>query len=119
MEKEKIAQSIDILKELDIDMWMIVEKESELLADPVMDFVIGTGVTWLSFFIFTKSGEKYAIVGNLDKEKIESLDLFDKVIPYTNSPKESLFEIMGDKNPSKIALNYSVDSPSADGLTYG
>ncbi len=119
MEKEKIAQSIDILKELDIDMWMIVEKESELLADPVMDFVIGTGVTWLSFFIFTKSGEKYAIVGNLDKEKIESLDLFDKVIPYTNSPKESLFEIMGDKNPSKIALNYSVDSPSSDGLTYG
>ncbi|MCK4890007.1 MAG: aminopeptidase P family protein [Candidatus Aminicenantes bacterium] len=119
MEKEKIAQAIDILKELDIDMWMVVEKESELLADPVMDFVIGTGVTWLSFFIFTKSGEKYAIVGNLDKGKIESLDLFDKVIPYTNSPKESLFEIMGDKNPSKIALNYSVDSPSADGLTYG
>ena len=119
MEKEKIAQAIDILKELDIDMWMVVEKESELLADPVMDFVIGTGVTWLSFFIFTKSGEKYAIVGNLDKEKIESLDLFDKVIPYTNSPKESLFEIIGEKNPSKIALNYSVDSPSADGLTYG
>lgn len=119
MEKEKIAQSIDILKELDIDMWMVIEKESELLADPIMDFVIGTGVTWLSFFIFTKSGEKFAIVGNLDKEKIESLALFDKVIPYTNSPKENLFEIIGERNPAKIALNYSVDSPSADGLTYG
>lgn len=119
MEKEKIAQSISILKELDIDMWMVVEKESELLSDPIMDFIIGTGVTWLSFFIFTKSGEKYAIVGNLDKQKLDSLALFDKVIPYTNSPKESLFEIMGDKDPSRIALDYSVDSPSADGLTYG
>ena len=119
MEKEKIAQSISILKELDIDMWMVVEKESELLSDPIMDFIIGTGVTWLSFFIFTKSGEKYAIVGNLDKQKLDSLALFDKVIPYTNSPKESLFEIMGEQDPSRIALNYSVDSPSADGLTYG
>lgn len=119
MEKEKIAQSISILKELDIDMWMVVEKESELLSDPIMDFIIGTGVTWLSFFIFTKSGEKYAIVGNLDKQKLDSLALFDKVIPYTNSPKESLFEIMGELDPSRIALNYSVDSPSADGLTYG
>ncbi len=119
MEKEKIDQSINILKELDIDMWMVVEKESELLSDPIMDFVIGTGVTWLSFFIFTKSGKKYALVGNLDKEKIDSLGLFDKVIPYTNSPKETLFEIMGEEDPSKIALNYSVDSPSADGLTYG
>ncbi|MCK5221910.1 MAG: aminopeptidase P family protein, partial [Candidatus Aminicenantes bacterium] len=119
MEKEKIGQSISILKELDIDMWMVVEKESELLSDPIMDFIIGTGVTWLSFFIFTKSGEKYAIVGNLDKQKLDNLALFDKVIPYTNSPKESLFEIMGEQDPSRIALNYSVDSPSADGLTYG
>jgi len=119
VEKEKISQAINILKELDIDMWMVAEKESELMTDPIMDFIIGTGVTWLSFFIFTKSGDKYAIVGNLDKEKIESLDLFDKVFPYTSSPKESLFEIMGENNPSKIALNFSVDSPSADGLTYG
>lgn len=119
MEKEKIAQSISILKELDIDMWMVVEQESGLLSDPIMDFIVGTGVTWLSFFIFTKSGEKYAIVGNLDKENLDSLALFDKVIPYTNSPKESLFEIIGEKDPSSIALNYSVDSPSADGLTYG
>jgi len=119
MEKEKIEQSINILKELDIDMWIIVEKESELLSDPIIDFVIGTGVTWLSFFIFTKSGDKLAIVGNLDKTKMDNLSLFDEVIAYTNSPKESLLDIIRSKNPNKIALNYSIDSPSADGLTYG
>jgi len=119
MENEKISQSIDILKELDIDMWMVVDQESEILSDPIMNFIVGKGVTWLSFFIFTKDGEKIAVVGNLDKEGFDKLSLFDKVIPYTNSPKEILYEIIGDKDPSKIALNYSVDSPSSDGLTYG
>ncbi len=119
MENEKILQSIDILNELDIDMWMVIDQESEILSDPIMDFIIGKGVTWLSFFIFTKEGEKIAVVGNLDKEGFDKLSLFDRVIPYTNSPKEILYEIIGDKDPSKIALNYSVDSPPADGLTYG
>jgi len=119
VEKEKITQAINILNELDIDMWMVIDQESEILSDPVMDFIIGTGFTWLSFFIFTKGGDRIAVVGNLDKEKTDNLNLFDKVIPYTSSPKESLFEIIGDKNPDRIALNYSVDSPTADGLTYG
>jgi hypothetical protein len=66
MEKEKVAQAIDILKETGTDLWMVIDKESEVLSDPVMDFIIGTGVTWLSFFLFFKTGEKHAIVGNLD-----------------------------------------------------
>jgi len=119
MEKEKISQAIEILNELDIDMWMVVDQESEILSDPVMDYIIGTGFTWLSFFIFTRDGDKYAVVGNLDKEKTETLGLFDSVIPYTSSPRESLYEIIGEKNPAQIALNYSIDSPTADGLTYG
>jgi Xaa-Pro aminopeptidase len=119
MEKEKISQAIKILKKRDIDCWMIIEKESEILSDPVMDFLVGTGVVWLSFFIFFKSGDKYAILGNLDKEKIDRLRLFDEVVPYKNSPRQDLIRILKKHNPLKIALNYSVDSPSADGLTTG
>ncbi len=58
MEKEKIAQAIEILRELDIDLWMVIDRESGLLTDPVMDFVVGEGATWLSFFLFFKNGEK-------------------------------------------------------------
>ncbi|MCP4157271.1 MAG: aminopeptidase P family protein [bacterium] len=119
MEKEKINQAIEILKQKDIDVWMVVEKESEILADPVMDFILGTGVTWLSFFLFFKSGEKYAIVGNLDAEKFKRMEIFDGIFPYKGSPKEDLLSLLDKHNPNKIALNYSVDSPSADGLTYG
>jgi Xaa-Pro aminopeptidase len=121
MEKEKVAQAIDILNEKDttLDLWMVIDKESEVLTDPVMDFIIGTGVTWLSFFLFFKTGEKYAIVGNLDIEKIKRLDIFDEIFPYKGSPKDDLLKLLNRYSPQKIAINYSIDSPTADGLTYG
>lgn len=119
MEKEKVAQAIDILNETGTDLWMVIDKESEVLSDPVMDFVIGTGVTWLSFFLFFKTGEKYAIVGNLDIEKIKRLDIFDEIFPYKGSPKDDLLKLLNRYSPKKIAINYSIDSPTADGLTYG
>ncbi len=121
MEKEKIKQAINILNEpdTDTDLWMVVEKESEVLSDPIMDFIVGTGATWLSFFLFFKTGETYAIVGNLDIEKFKRLELFDEIFPYESSPIEDLLHLLGKHNPQKIALDYSIDSPSADGLTYG
>jgi len=119
MEKEKIKQSINLLKEFNTDIWITIDKESELMSDPVMDYIVGAGVTWLSFFIISASGKTYAIVGNLDRERIERLGLFDEIYSYKNSPKSDLLSILKKENPSKIAINFSEDSPSADGLTYG
>ncbi|MCK4762472.1 MAG: aminopeptidase P family protein [Candidatus Aminicenantes bacterium] len=121
MEKEKIEQAIKILDEpdVDVDLWLVIDKESEVLSDPIMDYIVGTGVTWLSFFLFFKSGEKYAIVGNLDIEKIKRLELFDKIFAYKGSPREDLLALLKKHDPRKIAINYSKDSPPADGLTHG
>jgi Xaa-Pro aminopeptidase len=121
MEKEKISQAIGILNEsdTDVDLWMVIDKESEVLSDPIMDFILGTGVTWLSFFMFFKSGEKYAIVGNLDVEKIKRKKLFDEIFPYKGSPREDLLGLLNKHNPKRIAIDYAIDSPTADGLTYG
>jgi Xaa-Pro aminopeptidase len=121
MEKEKVKQAIDILNEPDtgVDCWLVIEKESEVLSDPVMDFIVGSGATWLSFFLFFKTGERYAIVGNLDVEKFKRLELFDEIFPYKGSPRDDLLKLLGKHDPQTIALNYSVDSPTADGLTYG
>jgi Xaa-Pro aminopeptidase len=119
MEKEKIAQAIDILNELDIDLWMVIDRESGLLTDPVMDFVVNEDATWLSFFLFFKTGEKYAIVGNLDIEKFRRAGLFDAVFAYKGSPKTDLLELLNSHKPGKIALDYSLDCAAADGLTHG
>ncbi|MEI6613471.1 MAG: Xaa-Pro peptidase family protein [Chrysiogenales bacterium] len=119
MEKEKIAQAIEILRELDIDLWMVIDRESGLLTDPVMDYVVGQGATWLSFFLFFKSGGKYAIVGNLDIEKFRRAGLFDAVTAYKGSPRTDLLELLKRHNPGKIAIDYSPDCAAADGLTHG
>jgi len=119
MIKQKIEQAFEILNELDIDLWLVIDKESELLTDPIMDYVVGTGVTWFSMFLYFKQKKKYAIVGNLEIEKFENLKLFDKVYAYKSSPKDFLFELLDKYKPNKIAIDYSVNSPAADGLTYG
>ncbi len=119
MVKQKIEQAFEILNELDIDLWLVIDKESELLTDPIMDYVVGTGVTWLSMFLYFKQRKKYAIVGNLEIEKFENLKIFDKVYAYKSSPRDFIFELLDKHKPEKIAIDYSVNSPAADGLTYG
>jgi Xaa-Pro aminopeptidase len=84
-----------------------------------MDFIVGQGVTWLSFFMFFKTGEKYAIVGNLDIEKFRRAGLFDTVFAYKGSPKADLLDLLKRHNPKKIALDFSPDCAAADGLTHG
>jgi Xaa-Pro aminopeptidase len=119
MEKEKIAQAVEILRELDTDLWLVIDRESGLLTDPVMDFVVGEGATWLSFFLFFKNGEKHAIVGNLDIERFRRSGLFDTVSAYRGSPKEDLLRLLQRLDPQKIAIDYSPDCAAADGLTHG
>ena len=101
MEKEKIAQAIEILGELDIDLWLVIDRESGLLTDPVMDFVVGGDATWLSFFLFSKNGEKHAIVGNLDIEKFRRAGLFDTVTAYKGSPKDDLLRAAAAPRPEE------------------
>ncbi|HDP93796.1 MAG TPA: aminopeptidase P family protein [Candidatus Aminicenantes bacterium] len=119
MVHEKLCQSVDILNEIGVDCWMTVDQESGVLSDPVMDFIVGTGVTWLSFFLVLANGETHAVVGNLDGEKFQRLNLFRYVHTYRDSPRETLVEILDKYNPRNIALNYSLDSAAADGLTHG
>ncbi len=116
---EKISQATKILDELDIDAWVLVEKESGVLSDPVARFLLDRDATWLSLFFLFRNGEKIALIGSLDIEKFKQLELFDEIITYKDSCKESLLKILQERQPNKIALNYSENSPVADGLTYG
>ena len=84
-----------------------------------MDYVVGEGATWLSFFLFFKNGATQAIVGNLDIEKFRRTGLFDSVLAYKGSPKADLLSVLETHQPKKIAIDYSPDCAAADGLTHG
>ncbi len=117
--KEKIEQAHGILKELGIDSWLVFVRETSMMADPVIPLVVGHEVTWQSFFLYTKEGKSFALVGNFDKDNFERSGCFDEVLTYTAGPKEEFLRLVQRVDAKKIALNYSPSDAASDGLTHG
>ena len=119
LEKSKCDQASELLKELEIDAWLVWVRETSQISDPVLELISGGDVVWQSAFLFTREGEKSAIVGNFDSDGVKAQGLFDQVIPYTKGIKDELVRLLEKYNPSKIAINYSTNDVAADGLTVG
>lgn len=117
--KAKMEQAIDILKELDFDLWMIFCRESDMMADPALALVVGHKVVWQSAFFFFRSGETLALVGNYDASDFERAGRFQTVVPYVEDCGPKIREIIAGRSPRTIALNYSPSDDAADGLTHG
>ncbi|MFX0019769.1 MAG: M24 family metallopeptidase [Promethearchaeota archaeon] len=120
--KEKHKLIPKIMKESEIDCWLIFARETSVNPDPIMNQIIGGDVVWSSAFVFAFEGvnlTKTAIVGDFDALAEERKGIWDVVIPYKegiSAPMKELFERI---NPSKIALNYSEHDVISDGLSHG
>jgi Xaa-Pro aminopeptidase len=119
IEIEKSKQACEILKELDIDTWLVWVRETSQIADPVLELVLGGDLVWQSALIFTKQGEKIAIIGSLDADGIRPKGIFDRIVTYDHKVSEPLVEELNKISPNQIAINYSINDVSADGLTVG
>ena len=117
--REKIQQVPKILDELGIDAWMLFARESASVHDPSFDLVVGTNVTWHSAFILARSGQRVAIVGSLDKANVEMHGHYPEIVSYVNGVTADLRSVLARFDPKRIAVNYSVNDPAADGLTHG
>lgn len=117
--KEKVNQAIEILKEQQTDMWLTFVRETSGVRDPALDFLIGDNdLTWPSALILTRKGEKIAIIGNLEKESLQRLDVFDEILEYDSAVSALLKETITRLNPDRIAVNTSRNNVHADGLTH-
>ena len=118
--KQKTDQAIEILKELDIDMWLTYVRKTSEIHDPCLYFLTEhSWLTWQSALIITKSGRKICICGRYDLSNIEEMGVYDTVIGYDESIQPKLIEILQEIEPGSIAINYSIDNVAADGLTHG
>ncbi len=117
--EEKIRQAVQILNEKDIDLWMTFVRESGNIKDPAMDIISEISCTWQSALMINKNGESTAIVGSLEVENFETFGAYQNVIGYVKSIREPLLDYLNKKDPGKIAINYSINSNLADGLTHG
>jgi Xaa-Pro aminopeptidase len=117
--QEKVDQAIEILKEQQIDMWLTFVRETSGVRDPALDLLIGANdLTWQSALILTRKGEKIAVIGNLEKDALQRLNVFSEILGYDKSVRELLRGTITRLNPDRIAVNTSRNNVHADGLTH-
>jgi len=119
LNQEKANQAIEILKEQEIDMWLTFVRETSGVRDPALNLLIGANdLTWYSALIVTRKGEKIAIIGNLEKDALQRLDIFDEILGYDTAVSGLLRDTITRLNPDRIAVNTSKNNVHADGLTH-
>jgi len=117
--QEKATQATEILKETDIDLWLTFVRETSGVRDPALDLLIGPGdLTWQSALMFTKTGERIAIVGRYEVDAVERLGVFETVLGYDEGIRSLLLETVQRLNPGEVAVNTSHNNVHADGLTH-
>ncbi|HVF26578.1 MAG TPA: hypothetical protein VNA23_11845, partial [Anaerolineales bacterium] len=117
--QEKVDQAIEILKEQQTDLWLTFVRETSGVRDPALDFLIGAiDLTWPSALILTRKGEKIAIIGSLEKDALQRLNVFNEILGYDSAVSGLLRDTITRLNPDQIAVNTSKNNVHADGLTH-
>ncbi len=117
--QEKVQQAIDILQQQEIDLWLTFVRETSGVRDPALDLLVGpANLTWPSALMITRQGGKLAIIGNLEKESLERLGVYDPILGYDTAVRDLLREIILRLDPQTIAVNTSRNNVHADGLTH-
>jgi Xaa-Pro aminopeptidase len=117
--QEKVNQAIEIIKEQGTDMWLTFVRETSGVRDPALDLLIGANdLTWPSALILTRKGEKIAIIGNLEKDALQRLDVFDEILGYDTAVSGIFRDTITRLHPDRIAVNTSRNNVHADGLTH-
>jgi len=116
---EKLEQAGMILDELHIDAWLTFVRESADSGESVLPIIVGHHFVWPAAFLLTRDGRRIAIVGKHDDSPLRADGLWTDVRTYVQSIRDPLVEVLDEINPRRIAVNYSLDDPKADGLTHG
>ena len=115
--RQKHAQLDALLPDLPADAWIVFCREG---SDQSTLLFAGEAMVGLSAFVFTRAGDKLAIVADYDRMGIEAPGVFGEVVAYGREGLDQhLRDVVSRLAPSAFALNQHVDDYLLDGLTVG
>jgi len=118
LETKKSRQACAILDLLGIDCWLIWVRETDQIVDPALQLVYSGAFVWQSALLFTRSGERIAVVGSFDAVGIPD-GTFDRIVPYDESVSPVLRKELERIDPARIAIDVSESDVASDGMTAG
>jgi len=121
LERRKLEQAREFLNHSDIDIWLVLSRESTMVKDPALPLICDIYFSGLAGIIVEKNGQIRAITSFLEGDSAKQTGVFDLVEPYQ---KDESFDVLfsrylGENSTKTIALDYSENDPAADGLPYG
>lgn len=117
--KEKIELATKAMKENNIDCWIIAGHESATNTEPILPIISDHEFIGYTALIFNADGSSKCICTPIDQNGYIHADIFDDVEGFEVSFEESLSVYLKEKQPKVIAMNFSEEDPSCDGLSYG
>ena len=115
----KLENAYKAMKNENIDMWIIAGQETSTKTEPALNVLCDAEFIGLTAMIFNQDKTSCAICTPIDKNGYVHQGVFDEVIDFPISFVDTLSEYIARKKPKKIALNYSLNNPASDGLSYG
>ena len=103
------------LKQLDIDLYLIITSEG---SDKMTRFIPGVDTVGSGAFFFTKEGKRYGVASTIDAQDVEESGLFDEVVRYQDY-ESAVAGLLERLNPKRVALDFSETDAECDGLTLG
>jgi len=114
----KSHQACEILKELGIDCWLVWVRETMQFRDPALSLVLDMDIISPTALLYTSDGERIAVSQEIDARGLPE-GSFDRIVTYDKGIRDVLRSEIARLDPAQIAINYSTETESADGLTLG
>ncbi|MDD5564552.1 MAG: M24 family metallopeptidase [Thermoanaerobaculaceae bacterium] len=116
---EKHAQAAVKVRELGVDLWITYVQETSAGAERAFAYISPGNFTWESVVLVTPAGKPSVICGRLDQQVFEESGLFREVTTFVQDFRVPFMEYLGVSRPRKVAVNFSLNDPSADGIPHG
>ena len=117
--RARLAQVQKILEEKQIDLWLLMGRETVDVCDPALRLVFDGNVMGVSAFFFTRTGKRLALVRRQDVSGVEATGCFDQVTGYGDNFDQLLRQTIEDIAPNVIDINADLYDALTDGLTTG